>query len=100
MREVIWLSVVTAAISTTITETRLFLPLRKWIRLKSDFFGDLISCGYCLGFWIAFGLVAVYQPRLFYVWWLLDYFVTALAIAWLSAFQWCLMCWLFKITGK
>jgi len=100
MKEVIWLSVVTAAISTTITETRLFLPLRKWVRLKSDFLGDLFSCGYCLGFWIAFGLVAVYQPRLFNVWWLLDYFVTALAIAWLSAFQWGLMCWLFKTIGK
>jgi hypothetical protein len=100
MEKILWLSVVTAAISFTITETRLFLPLRDKVKMKSNFFGDLICCGYCLGFWISFGLVAVYQPRLFEAWWLLDYFVTALAIAWLAAFQWGFMCWLFKKTGK
>jgi hypothetical protein len=100
MIEILWLSVVTAAIAFTVSETRIFLPLRNRITSKSNFFGELVTCGYCLGFWISFGLVAIYQPRLFQAWWLLDYFVTALVIAWLSAFQWGFMCWLFRKTGK
>jgi hypothetical protein len=100
MIEILWLSVVTAAISFTITETRIFRLVRIWVKSKSNLLGELISCGYCLGFWISFGLVAIYQPRLFQVWWLLDFFVTALAIAWLAAFQWIFMCWLFSKAGK
>jgi hypothetical protein len=100
MREILWLSVVTAAISFTITETKLFLPFRNWIKSKKRFLGDLFSCGYCLGFWISFVLTAIYRPRLFEAWWLLDYFCTAMVIAWIAAFQWGLMCWLFRKTGK
>jgi hypothetical protein len=100
MMEIIWLSVVTAAISFTITETKLFLSFRNWIKSKNRFLGNLFSCGYCLGFWISFGLTAIYRPRLFEAWWLLDYFCTALVIAWFSAFQWGILCWLFSKTGK
>ena len=42
---------------------------------------------------MAFGLVAVYKPKLFEFWWPLDYFLTALVIAWLSGIRWALMCW-------
>lgn len=100
MELVIYLSVVTASVSFTVTETKLFLPLREWTKAGSPFFGDLLSCGYCFGHWVAFALVAVYQPRLFAGWWLLDYFLTALIIAWLSAFQWLLMCWLMAKVEK
>jgi hypothetical protein len=30
------------------------------------------------------GLVAIYRPRLFNAWWLLNYLLTALVIAWLA----------------
>ncbi|OQY98844.1 MAG: hypothetical protein B6D35_10975 [Candidatus Brocadia sp. UTAMX2] len=97
---VIYLSLVTAAISFTMAETKLFKPMREWVKGKNSFLGGLISCGYCLGHWLAFALVAMYRPRLFDGWWLLDYFLTALVIAWLAAFQWVLMCWLMEKTGK
>ena len=100
MKIVIYLSIVCAAISFTVTETKIFKPLREWLKKKSTFFGDLLSCGYCFGHWVAFALVAVYQPKLFQSWWLLDYFLTALVIAWFSAFQWAIMCWLMEKTGK
>jgi hypothetical protein len=100
MRLVILLSVATASISFTVAETQLFEPLREWIKGKSSFFGELFLCGYCLGHWIAFVLVAIYKPRLFDFWWLLDYFLTALVIAWIAAFQWMVMCWLFRKAGK
>ncbi|WP_096893388.1 DUF1360 domain-containing protein [Candidatus Scalindua japonica] len=100
MLNVICLSFVTASISFTITETKVFKSLREWAKSKNAFFGELISCGYCLGHWIAFGLVAIYQPKLFELWHILDCFLTALVIAWLAAFQWVLMCWFMKNADK
>ena len=100
MDQVIYLSFVTASVSFTVTETNLFLPIREWAKRKNSFFGELISCGYCLGYWIAFALVAIYRVKLFESWSLLDYFLTALVIAWFSAFQWILMCWLMGNAGK
>jgi hypothetical protein len=100
MKTVIYLSFVTASISFTVTETKLFKPLREWMKKKSTFLGDLLSCGYCFGHWVAFALAAVYQPRLFASWWLLDYFLTALVIAWFSGIQWALMCLLMEKAGK
>jgi hypothetical protein len=100
MEKVIFLSFVTASISFTVAETKVFKSLREWAKRKNAFFGELISCGYCFGHWVAFAFVAIYQPKLFEIWWLLDYFLTALVIAWLAAFQWALMCWLMNMAGK
>ncbi len=100
MKIVIYLSFVTASIAFTVTETKLFKPLREWLQNKIPFLGELFSCGYCFGHWVAFALVAVYRPKLFGYWWLLDYFLTALVIAWFSGFQWLLMCGLMDKAGK
>ncbi|UJS16697.1 MAG: hypothetical protein L3J17_12390 [Candidatus Jettenia sp.] len=67
---------------------------------EKSFLGGLLSCGYCFSHWIACVLVALYRPRLFESWCLLNYFFTALIIAWLAAFQWVLMCWLMDRAGK
>jgi len=53
-----------------------------------------------MGHWIAFLLVAIYRPSLFHSWWFLDYFLTAIVIAWLSAAQWIIMCLLMDRAGK
>ncbi|OOP54904.1 MAG: hypothetical protein AYP45_17745 [Candidatus Brocadia carolinensis] len=100
MGKIIYLSFITAAISFTVTETRIFKPVREWVKGRNIFLGELISCGYCFGHWVAFVLAAVYQPRLFESWWLLDFFLTAIVIAWLAAFQWAVMCWLMEKAGK
>ncbi len=94
------LSLVTACLAFTVSETALFEPLREWIKKRSFWLGKLLACGYCLGCWIAIGLVAVYQPRLFEGWWLLDYLLTAFVIAWLAAFQWAMLCLLMDRAGK
>jgi len=94
------LSVVTASIAFTVTEMKLFLPLREWVMRRSPFWGEAVSCGYCLGHWLAFALVAIYRPRLFDAWWVLDYFLTALVIAWLAALQWAALCWIMVKIGK
>ena len=96
----VWLSLVTASVAFGLSETAVFAGPRKWANGRSTWLGTLARCGYCLGHWVAFGLVAVYRPRLFEAWWLLDYFLTALVIAWLAAFQWAALCWLMEQVGK
>ena len=100
MESVLYLSLVTASISYTVSEKKLFLPLREWAQKRSHFLGSLLSWDYCFGHWMSFALMDTYQPRLFEFWWLLDYFLTALLISWLSAFQWVLMYWLVGRVGK
>lgn len=100
MEMVIYLSVVTASIAFTVTETKLFKPLREWLQKKSTFLGELFSCGFCFGYWIAFALTVLYKPRLFNQWWPLDYFLTAVVIAWFSGLQWAFMCLLMDKAGK
>lgn len=100
MKAVLYLALVTASISFTVSEAKIFAPPREWLKKRSHFWGELVSCGYCFGHWVALALVALYRPRLFELWWLLDYFLTALIIAWLSAFQWVVLCWLMERTGK
>jgi hypothetical protein len=86
MEKVLYLSLVTASVSFTVAEAKLFLLFREWCTRKLIFVGELMSCGYCLGHWVAFALFAIYRPRLFEFWCLVDYFLTALVIAWLAAF--------------
>jgi len=100
MKEVIYLSLATASISCTVTEMKLFKPVREWAKKKNTLLGELLSCCYCFGHWVAFTLTAVYRPRIFESWWLLDYFLTALVIAWIAAFQVVVMCWLMEKAGK
>jgi hypothetical protein len=100
MENAIYLSLVTASISFTVSETKIFKPLREWLKTKVAFLGELLSCGYCLGTWIALILVVLFRARLFESWWPLDYLLTALFVSWLSAFQWGVMCLLMQKTGK
>lgn len=100
MRTAILLSLVTASIAFTVSETAAFAGIRERLRVRDAWLGKLVSCGYCSGHWIAFGLVAVYRPRLFTALWLLDYALTTLVIAWLAAFQWMALCWAMQRTGK
>jgi hypothetical protein len=100
MEQVALLSVATASIAFSVAETKLFAPLRDGLARRSRFWSELVSCGYCLGHWLAFALVAIYRPRLFAGGWLVDYFLTALVIAWLAAFQWAALSWLTEKAGK
>lgn len=97
---VLVLALVTASIAFTVTESKVLKPLREWAERLNEKFGELLSCGYCLGHWISFALVAIYRPRLFDFWMPLDYFLTALVIAWISAFLWILMCIMMEEAGK
>jgi hypothetical protein len=94
--QVLLLSLVTASIAFTLCETTVFAGLRDRVKGRSIWLGKLACCGFCLGHWVAFGLVAIYRLRLFEAWWLLDYFLTALVVAWLAVFRWTTLCWLME----
>lgn len=57
------LSLAIAAVSITITKTKVFRSFREWIDERSDWFGELVHCPYCTSHWVAFAAVAYYQPR-------------------------------------
>ena len=94
------LSLATGSAAFTVTETVLFAGFRGWVAKRNTLTGKLVGCGYCLSHWIAFVLVAVYRPRLFHGWWPVDYFLTALIISWLAAFQWAVLVWIMQRIGK
>ncbi len=100
MLELILISMVTASISFTVTESKLFESFRNFVKRKNNFLGELVSCGYCLGHWIAFGIVIMYNFNIFNNGLFIDYFFTGLIIAWLSAIQWLLMYMLMERVGK
>ncbi len=93
--EWIVLSVIVWTVSTTIARARVFRPLRAWVKGRSDFFGEGVSCQYCISHWVAFALTLVYRPHLLEpayrpasLPWLLpvlDYLVSAFAVIGLGA---------------
>lgn len=91
---------VTASISFTVTESKLFESFRSFVKRKNNFLGELVSCGYCLGHWIAFSIVILYNFNIFNNDLFIDYFFTGLIIAWLSAIQWLIMVVLMNKVGK
>lgn len=95
------LSLVAACISFTLAEAAIFRGLRGWVQARSAFFGKLVSCGYCAGFWVSAALVAIVRPRLFYsLPPCMDYLFTGLIMAWLSGMQGMLWCALCSLAGR
>lgn len=96
---VIWLSLASAAISYTVADALIFKPLRELVASKSTFFGHLLCCGYCTGYWVSLALEIIFLPNLFnapFIGHILTWFI----MAWLSGFQWVLMCILADKAGK
>lgn len=47
----------TATVTVTVTRSSLFQPLRVWIKARTTFIKQLISCSYCFSHWAAAALV-------------------------------------------
>jgi amino acid transporter len=75
------LAFVTAVVSLTITKSSLFQRLREWALEINEWLGKLVSCMYCTGHWVSFGLVSLYRPKIIYsAWWPIDLLVSAFVI--------------------
>ncbi len=64
VEQVVLFSLVTASIAFAISAAGLFEGMREQLILWNPWLGKLASCGYCLGHWISFGRVVIYQPRI------------------------------------
>jgi hypothetical protein len=56
------LSVIVWVVSTTLTRARVFRPFRRWVKQRSDYFGEGVSCQYCLSHWVGFIVTLLYKP--------------------------------------
>ena len=95
------LSIVTASISFTITESKLFLTLRTFLKSKNNFLGTLFSCGYCMSHWVAAILLLLYPIIIIqsdFI--IIDYIITVFMISWIASFQWILLALLMKFANK
>ena len=59
-----WLVVAAACnqITTIVTESLLFQPVRERISERSRYAGELVSCHLCFGTWVGFALALVTPP--------------------------------------
>jgi hypothetical protein len=99
--EILLISFVVASVSYTVTDALVFKPFREWTEKRSHVFGKLFSCGYCLSHWISFFMVWLFEIDLFISGYgFIDFFLSAIAIVWIAAFQWIIFSILMKLAGK
>ena len=60
LTDILIMALATATVSVTVGQSKLFAPLRAWVKEHWDLGGELISCPYCLGHWVALGVGPVY----------------------------------------
>jgi hypothetical protein len=61
--QLVLLSIACGAISMTVSKSKVFLPVRRWIKSWSVFLGEGLACPYCTSHWVAFILMLIYFPR-------------------------------------
>ena len=57
------LAVIVWIVSTGLARARAFRPFRRWVKSKSDYFGEGVSCQFCISHWIGFLAVGVSNPH-------------------------------------
>ena len=88
MVEVMLLTLVNATVSFTVTEARIFRPIREHVFSKNKFIKELTMCGYCFGHWVAAFLVFTLNLSLFpHRQRAVDAILTIFVIAWISGIQ-------------
>ncbi len=87
------ISLVTMCIVHTVTQERIFKPLRDKLGGKETWRGYLISCPYCFSHWVAFVLVPLFGLRLLEIPWnwglaasVLEWFFNSILVVILAAF--------------
>ncbi len=82
------LSVIVWLAATTLARARVLRPLRAWVKERSDYFGEGVSCQYCISHWVGFAVAIAFRPRFLMMttgFPALDLFAHALAIIGLAA---------------
>ena len=79
MRDIVELSMASAAMSFLVSEAKIMRPVRE----RAGVLKPLLSCGYCMGHWFGLVLAIWFGCRVQG-----SILMGALLIAWMSAFQW------------
>ncbi len=56
------IGITTGVISLTLTKSKMFSPMRNWIRYRSNWWGELVSCPYCASHWVGGLLTLTLRP--------------------------------------
>ena len=48
-------------ITSIVVQSKLFKPFREMVKIKSKFFGSLLNCMMCFGFWVGLFVVPVLE---------------------------------------
>ena len=100
LRFTLLLSMVSACVSYTVSETVLISGVRSLAHRIHPLAGKLAACGYCVSHWVALVLVACLRPDPGWGRSLALLPLTVLLVAWWSGIQWAAMCWLVERTGR
>jgi len=92
------LSTASASVCFVVADAKIFSNLRTFANKKSKFIGSLLSCGFCLGYWVCGFLEILLLPTLFYHN-VTGYILTWLIMSWISGLQWAIMKYIFHVTG-
>ena len=57
------LALAVSAIAMSMTQGSIFASFRTSVAAHSKWFGELVSCFFCLGHWVAAAAVVVFRPR-------------------------------------
>jgi hypothetical protein len=79
------LGVASGVIVLTVTKSSIFAFIRVWVKSKSPFIGELISCPYCFSHWICFLIAIIYRKPIIQVIPVMDFIVTWLVMVFISS---------------
>lgn len=82
------LGVAIGAVCFTCARTKITEPLRKRIKERNAWLGNLVGCPYCLSHWFSFVAAGIYRPRIVDLWLPLDVLVAAMVMVAVAAFTW------------
>lgn len=83
--QIVLVSLAVATTSMTVTRAIIFSPMRRWVKARNKWLGELVSCPYCFSHWVAFAAVLVVRPTLTTSWYPVDLLISALAVVGLAA---------------
>ena len=62
MEFLLWI-LVSFGITTILSISKIFKPVREYVKNKSAFWGDMLACSMCTGFWVgAFLCITYFSP--------------------------------------
>lgn len=99
MMEVMIICLAISSISLTLSKSYIGKILVAWAFKRSEIFGELMSCHYCLAHWLALIFYAVYQPSLIEGYFIVDAIISIFAMITIATIISCIITTLMNLTN-